>query len=56
MSILKNIGTKVLEIIRYIGKGIARIFSPTDDKYPDTGVQPFTGETPKKGKRRRFSW
>jgi hypothetical protein len=31
-------------ITEYISEGFVRIFSPTDDAYPPTGVQPFTGE------------
>ncbi|MDJ0736582.1 MAG: hypothetical protein QNJ47_21375 [Nostocaceae cyanobacterium] len=56
MSIFKKIGMKIMEIIRYVGKAITRIFGPTDDEYPPTGVQPFTGEPPEKKKRKRFSW
>lgn len=29
---------------RYISEGFARIFSPTNDSYPKTGVQPYEGE------------
>lgn len=28
----------------YLWNGIKRIFSPSDDNYPATGVQPFKGE------------
>ncbi|MGB7247860.1 MAG: hypothetical protein WBC73_02895 [Phormidesmis sp.] len=28
----------------YLAEGIYRIFSPHDDSYPLTGVQPYTGE------------
>ena len=31
-------------IVQYIGEGFARIFSPSDDKYPIVGIQPFGGE------------
>lgn len=31
-------------ITQYIFGAVARIFGPTDDAYPVTGVQPFTGE------------
>ncbi len=30
--------------VQSILKGVARIFQPTDDDYPKTGVQPFEGE------------
>lgn len=29
---------------RYISEAVTRIFGPSDDAYPATGVQPFTGE------------
>ncbi|MBD1940821.1 hypothetical protein H6F50_00415 [Coleofasciculus sp. FACHB-712] len=31
-------------IIQYFSGAIARIFGLSDDAYPATGVQPFTGE------------
>ncbi|PSF39580.1 isochorismate synthase [Aphanothece hegewaldii CCALA 016] len=37
-------------MVQYLTEGFARIFSPTDDHYPETGVQPFDSEpyaTPK---------
>ncbi len=55
MSIFRKIGMRIMETIRYVGKAITRIFGPTDDEYPPTGVQPFTGERPNK-KKKRFSW
>ena len=33
-----------LRIIRYVASPITRIFGPTDDEYPATGIQPFEGE------------
>lgn len=42
---------KLITGLQAIWEGVARIFSPTDDDYPKTGVQPFDGdvyvETPK---------
>jgi hypothetical protein len=32
------------QIIHYLGVGVNKIFSPTDDQYPRTGVQPFEGD------------
>jgi hypothetical protein len=32
------------KIINYISGAVARIFSPRDDDYPETGTQPFKGE------------
>lgn len=37
--------SKVQESIQEIWKSILRIFSPPDDDYPKTGVQPFEGES-----------
>lgn len=31
------------EVFRYIGIAAIEIFTPTDDQYPVTGVQPFEG-------------
>ncbi|WP_139240426.1 isochorismate synthase [Geitlerinema sp. PCC 9228] len=31
--------------IGYVFDGIRRIFGPSDDEYPNTGVQPFEGDT-----------
>lgn len=33
------------KIVSYITSAAARIFSPSDDNYPNTGVQPFEGES-----------
>lgn len=32
------------QMSHYIWEGVARIFSPVDDEYPMSGIQPFTGE------------
>lgn len=29
---------------QYLLSGTSRLFKPTDDDYPKTGVQPFTGD------------
>ncbi|MBV6624554.1 MAG: hypothetical protein KI793_16715 [Rivularia sp. (in: Bacteria)] len=29
---------------QYITEAVMRIFGPSDDAYPNSGVQPFTGE------------
>lgn len=31
-------------MIQYLTEGFMRIFTPTDDRYPAVGVQPFGGE------------
>ncbi len=35
------------KVINYIAAAVTRIFSPSDDDYAETGVQPFEGEPPK---------
>ncbi|MGB7380919.1 MAG: hypothetical protein WA959_30750 [Rivularia sp. (in: cyanobacteria)] len=35
-------------IAQYISEAVMRIFGPNDDAYPNSGVQPFTGEIYKK--------
>lgn len=32
------------DLVEYIEAGVKRIFSPTDDDYPSTGVLPFEGD------------
>jgi hypothetical protein len=34
----------VFSIVGYISEGVSRLFSPSDDAYPKTGVQPFEGD------------
>jgi len=34
----------IKEMVQYLGKGVARLLSPSEDDYPKTGVQPFEGE------------
>ncbi|MEH2034479.1 MAG: hypothetical protein V7K67_33580 [Nostoc sp.] len=41
MMAISNIIAKITE---YISEAAMRIFGPSDDAYPATGVQPFTGE------------
>lgn len=31
-------------LMQYLAEGFARIFSPSDDRYPLIGVQPFGGD------------
>ena len=36
---------KLVELVAvYLSEGVIRVFSPRDDAYPVTGVQPFSGE------------
>ena len=44
------------QIIRYISWPALRIFGPTDDEYPETGVQPFEGEIPDKETQHGQTW
>lgn len=32
------------DTFKYLFTGVAKIFQPSDDNYPETGVQPFEGE------------
>jgi hypothetical protein len=32
------------DIVQFLLNGVSRLFEPTDDNYPQTGVQPFSGE------------
>jgi hypothetical protein len=36
------------DVIQYISGAVSRIFSPSDDNYPEIGVQPFEGDSDKK--------
>lgn len=37
--------TKMFDnVTQYISEAVARIFGPSDDKYPATGMQPFEGD------------
>ena len=39
-----KIWTWLQDNIQSILQGVSRLFSPTDDDYPKSGVQPFEGE------------
>ncbi|MGB8698572.1 MAG: hypothetical protein WCD18_04075 [Thermosynechococcaceae cyanobacterium] len=41
---LQFIGTQLQGMVRFVLSGVVRLFSPTDDNYPATGVQPYEGE------------
>lgn len=38
------------DVIQYFSGAVSRIFAPSDDHYPNTGVQPFEGDVSKKEK------
>lgn len=48
-SSYKNVLEVPRKWVRYIITSTTRIFSPNDDDYPATGIQPFTGEPNEKG-------
>ncbi len=35
------------DVIQFFSGAISRIFAPSDNEYPNTGVQPYDGETAK---------
>jgi hypothetical protein len=43
-NILRTIVSVPQKVVRYISSAAIRIFSPSDDNYPATGVQPFEGD------------
>ncbi|MBE9008329.1 hypothetical protein IQ259_25550 [Fortiea sp. LEGE XX443] len=43
-KILKSIINGATQVITYILGAVKRIFSPRDDNYPASGVQPFEGD------------
>ncbi len=43
-NIIQAIVEAPQKVFRYIYDAFVRIFSPRDDDYPETGVQPFEGE------------
>ncbi|QUS59229.1 hypothetical protein IQE94_05925 [Synechocystis sp. PCC 7339] len=32
------------DLVQYFTEAFARVFGPSDDQYPNVGVQPFEGE------------
>ncbi len=40
------------DVISYISGAMSRIFGPNDDSYPETGVQPYKGESKRHKKHR----
>lgn len=53
MTTLKRLSVRMRAVIRAsqqmfegVLKSAGRIFSPNDDDYPETGVQPFEGDIP----------
>ena len=44
-AILKAVQEVTQQVISYILGAVTRIFGPSDDDYPKTGVQPFEGDS-----------
>ncbi|MFZ4677552.1 MAG: hypothetical protein ACOYM4_17990 [Nodosilinea sp.] len=43
---IKSVLRALPQPIEAIAAAVGRLFSPSDDNYPKTGVQPFSGDTP----------
>ncbi|MBO0351253.1 isochorismate synthase [Phormidium pseudopriestleyi FRX01] len=39
-----NLSKTISDFFQQVSEAAARIFGPNDDKYPETGVQPFEGD------------
>lgn len=48
-----SITQRLQQTIQYLLEAVSRIFSPRDDEYPASGVQPFEGE-PRQKKARHY--
>ncbi len=35
----------IKDTTQYLWDGVSRLFKPTDDDYPKSGVQPFSGDS-----------
>jgi len=44
-AIFQAIQEVTQQVVSYISGAVARIFAPSDDDYPKTGVQPFEGDS-----------
>lgn len=40
-----NIFQQIQQAFQRVWEGVVRIFSPSDDDYPRSGVQPYEGES-----------
>jgi hypothetical protein len=43
-GVFTSIQTIPQQVIGYLSGAVSRIFGPTDDDYPATGVQPYEGD------------
>ncbi|MEG4809513.1 isochorismate synthase [Microcoleus sp. F8-D3] len=48
-----NLSKSLTNAMRYVSEAAVRIFSPSDDNYPNSGVQPFEGQPSKSSKSRQ---
>lgn len=44
------ISKMLANMVQFLSEAFIRIFSPTDDAYPVTGFQPFTGVPHRRGR------
>ncbi len=47
-----NLSKSLTNAMRFVSEAVIRLFSPTDDNYPNTGVQPFEGKSSKDSNKR----
>ncbi len=47
-----NLSKSLTNVMRYVSEAAIRLFSPSDDNYPNTGVQPFEGKSSKNNDKR----
>jgi hypothetical protein len=40
-----NIAKVVQDMVQYLVEAATRLFSPSDDQYPNVGVQPYDGDS-----------
>lgn len=39
-----KIFTLIQDVVQFVWDGASRLFKPTDDDYPKSGVQPYSGD------------
>lgn len=44
MAILQGVRDGVRGAVQFLVESTTRLFRPTDDQYPNTGVQPYDGD------------
>ncbi|MFM9267173.1 isochorismate synthase [Tychonema sp. BBK16] len=47
-----NLSKSLKNAMRFVSQAAIRLFSPSDDNYPNTGVQPFEGKSSKDNDKR----